>query len=384
MGDRQGGGAAITIGVMRTEEQILGVGRFHYAAFIEGNKWWIPGADHLAKVVPPPRTGTTLVASFDGEVVGTMTIDQYRAGEAPPAVEAKYRFSLFHELDPELQVALITKLAVRADFRGRKLGSRGRTVAEMLFGVAYPQLAKRGLPLAFWDATSSIVKYYRWIGARPYLANQRTDRLGVVIPQVLALFDLERFEEKRSPLMVVATKMGLEHDPHGRDLINRVAPRAATSEQTDITVPLAAVSPIQTALPFVNVPPYWMELLQEGVRVRSLRAGDVLLDPAQDNLDLYVVRRGILDIVDPATRRIVAQAIAGEPLGERSWDRGYKPGAIVRACEEVEVYEIDGATLKDLLEADVFVAMEFLHNMNEVLTERGNRLMSFVDRPETI
>lgn len=385
MANHDGSGSpAFEIRAARTDEERGEVARFQYAVFVKENDWYIAGADHLGRVVPLPQGGVILAAWASGAVVGTMTIDHYRIGEAPPAIAAKYGLDRFWRVDPGVGVVVISKLAVKEAFRRTKYGRRQQTIAAMLFGVAYKLAAERGVQLAFWDAAPALTRYYYQVGARAYAANQRLPESGIAVPLALALFDLTRLQKMNSPLAAVAASLGIAEDLRGCKLIEKVAPRVHTTQDTGMTVPAQAVSEVCDALPFAEIPDWWIDLLEPAVRSRVLQPGEVLLDRERPNQHLYVVRLGILDVLAPDGGAVNADATAGEPLGERSWDQSCNPANTVRARVYSEVYEIDGPTLKELLDADPYVANVFWRNLQRVIADRQARVARYIKRPPTI
>ena len=378
----------IEIRQAKSEADRLGAARLQYEVLYLGNRWLIPGVDPDERTVPLSSTGTLLIAVDDDRVVGTMTLEFYGAGDAPPTVDAKYGLGGYFEEDPALRVAVISKLAVHKEFRSRRLGPMKMTVAQLLFVPGFQLVVEHRSVLAFWDATPQVVPYYRSLGARPCGPNTYGGGLGVNTPMVLALSDLERYEALGSPLLPMARALGLEHDEHGRRLIEEVAPRADLGPAA-ASVPDSAVRRIEESRPLLAMPAHWLELLAPAVEVLTLEPGQVLLHPDQPNEDLFLVRLGILELVDPLTDQVFAQLIAGEPVGEESWRRRIPPKEIVRASprpgERVEVYRVHGPTLWELLTADASLgaAQGFWQALIDVLAERQGRASPYVTHPDT-
>lgn len=114
-----------------------------------------------------------------------------------------------------------------------------------------------------------------------------------------------------------------------------------------------AASLIDALTLFDDVPVDVLDDLAGRVTLRALSSGQAVVRQGDRAAAFYVVRRGILEVVeeDPSTgdERSIRTLGRGEAFGEVGLKEGATRSATVRAVDEAEVFEIDESTFDRLL-----------------------------------
>jgi CRP-like cAMP-binding protein len=126
---------------------------------------------------------------------------------------------------------------------------------------------------------------------------------------------------------------------------------------------------------FRDVPEEVLAEVAGRVRLRTVRAGQAVVRQGERARAFYVVRRGVLAVVeeDPETgadRRTIRTLGRGEAFGELGLVEGGPRMATVRATEDAEVFEIDKGTFDELL-ADAVEVPRFAPTVQAVADLRA-------------
>ncbi|HEY6644342.1 FAD-dependent oxidoreductase [Povalibacter sp.] len=96
-----------------------------------------------------------------------------------------------------------------------------------------------------------------------------------------------------------------------------------------------------------------------GKRITT-RAGDVLIEPGQRNVDLFVVLEGTLDASRPGADGQITTLTPGEFAGELSTLRGLSGFVRISVIEPGEVLQISGDDLRNIVQTDAEISELFM------------------------
>ena len=132
-----------------------------------------------------------------------------------------------------------------------------------------------------------------------------------------------------------------------------------------------------TGVEFANI-----EYMLDHSSMRSLAAGEILLQPDTPNHHIYLILEGRLNIHLPAQETLEhASLFAGECVGEISLVDGKPPSAVVIAAEPTRVLAIPHDTIWSLVEHSHAVAINLLsilagrmrHDQKELITSQSKK-----------
>jgi thioredoxin reductase (NADPH) len=123
---------------------------------------------------------------------------------------------------------------------------------------------------------------------------------------------------------------------------------------TDQTLPLALTLPSGIERMFPTLTPAQVERIAAHGRVRSIQAGEVLVEPGQQIVPFFVVMAGQIEIVRPSgtAETLVVVYESGQFTGEVNMLSGRPAMLRVRVRESGEVIEVDREHLLALVQTD--------------------------------
>jgi thioredoxin reductase (NADPH) len=123
---------------------------------------------------------------------------------------------------------------------------------------------------------------------------------------------------------------------------------------TDKTLPLALTPPSGVERMFPTLTPAQLERVAAHGRVRSIQAGEVLVEPGQQIVPFYVLMAGQIEVVRPSgtSETLVIVYGPGQFTGEVNMLSGRPAMLRVRASESGEVIEVDRDHLLVLVQTD--------------------------------
>jgi thioredoxin reductase (NADPH) len=123
---------------------------------------------------------------------------------------------------------------------------------------------------------------------------------------------------------------------------------------TDTTVPLALTLPSGAERMFPTLTLAQIQRIAAHGQVRSMRAGEVLVEPGQQVVPFFVVKAGRVEIVRPSgtSETLVIVYGPGQFTGEVNMLSGRPAMLRVRASESGEVIEVDRGRLLALVQTD--------------------------------
>src|ERR687892_194577 len=123
---------------------------------------------------------------------------------------------------------------------------------------------------------------------------------------------------------------------------------------TDTALPLALTLSSGAERMFPTLTPAQLERIASHGRVRSIQAGEVLVEPGHQVVPSFVVRTGGIEIIRPSgtTETLVAVYGSGQFTGEVNMLSGRPALLRARASESGEVIEVDREHLLALVQTD--------------------------------
>ena len=175
-----------------TEADRNSVFRFRYEICVREMKRFQKYADHERCIIEEPldKTGHVLIAEDAGRTVGTARFN-VGVDENYGLYEDLYHLREFDLFYPS-SVSITTKLMVSQDHRHSQLPLQ-LAIRCYLDGLCL------GTVFDFIDCNKHLVSFFRKLGYRQVFPEVVHPEYGIVVPMVLAMYDLEHFERVGSP-----------------------------------------------------------------------------------------------------------------------------------------------------------------------------------------
>jgi predicted GNAT family N-acyltransferase len=204
-------------GVANTAEEKHQAYRLRYAVYIAEQGKSYPEADVFDQALSDDLDSSAAVLTVmrGSECCGTVRTNWFSCPLVASIYGAANRLELFQEI-PADQLAICSRLAVAPQHRGGN-------ITRLLFSALYAVGLRCHTVLCFQNCRPPLVPFFVRYGFQQYLPTISDPVVGTLHPMVLALDDLEYFEQVDSPLLSLAIHHGVRHctRPWFRSILQR-------------------------------------------------------------------------------------------------------------------------------------------------------------------
>jgi predicted GNAT family N-acyltransferase len=191
----------IQVGYAESEDDLQAIFRLRYEIYNQEMNKESASIDHEMEMLTDSSDDTAriLYAAVDGEIVGTVRL--HWGGMAPFAAEffETYELERFESVVSPDQMVIFTRFMVRKQYRGTMLPF------QLLGAIAQYSLDKK-VRLSFCDCQPHLLNLFTRLGYRTYTKTYNDAIVGLLVPLVLVVEDLEHFQWLNSPLLGFAGK----------------------------------------------------------------------------------------------------------------------------------------------------------------------------------
>ncbi len=277
----------------QSREEREAIYRLRYRVYIEElNKNLAENVDHERKWIideQDEQEGTMLFyTGAPPDITGTVRINRWEPGQAPPEIQEKYSFQLFPGIE-ELVTGEAGRLIIKPSLRGKMiLPALARAAYE------YACTGEKGLQLVFQYCAPGLVRGYQRLGWRPYPGEVISTEDGIRVPLVLVPSDVRHLREVGSPLAPIGCKF---FGPGKKECL----------DQTRFTALLdSRISPYELDAEMV-----WQEIQDE--LLTGGRSSPLLLDNLTDAQVKMLISKGFMMEV-PAGKTIIRQDLVEKEM----------------------------------------------------------------------
>lgn len=313
-------------------------------------------------------TARLLLAEHDGQAVGTLRLNWGGDGPFGTADRAIYGLGAFEAVVPAEEIAIFSRFAVKAAFRGGDLA--GQLIdAAVRFAVA------QGIALLLCDCRPELVNLYSRLGMRVCGPVVTTPATGLLVPLALLLDDpahVEAVGSRVAPLL-----RGTVPDTGRRDALLALLPAdpaVQTLERpeeaprwTRILDVLSNTSPERFPI-FHGLSVADIARLTTRAIVIGCNEGDVVLRQGSREEMVFVVLDGSVDVVRDG--QAIARLSPGGVFGEVAFLVRVPRTADIVAASDSRLICLRPSTLSALIATEPAVAAPFLFNLARILAMR--------------
>lgn len=353
---------------------------FRYAVLVGENGFDGHSVDHANKTVGDEldRTASHLFVLVDGRIVATMRMLPGRAAGEAPALEGHYGLTDFQAF-PDKALSFTDQLVVSRKFAASKIPS-------LLSAAAFKLSRSGGAMFDFTHTAPALVGLYEKLGYRRYTDNFDDSDLGLQVPMILVMDDLEHLAGLKSPFAGIAREF-----PVRREAVNwfrRSFPEAcahAAKAVRDEDKLWAYLTQQLNQNPLHGIPMFagldYRQALKflRNTSVVKLKPGETLMRYGDIGEEMYVLLSGLVSVRMPDVEEPLARFARGAVLGEVAYLSATPRTATVEALDDCEVVVLTQSSLKQFLTSDAELAAKVLFNLSLILCERLRATNELVD-----
>ena len=307
-------------------------------------------------------------AKSDGEVVGSIRLMRGNHCVSSSEYEETYAFKPFLDLLEPNEIAVVTRLMVGKAYRGTTLGlNMIRNIAEYC--------VEQEIGCVFCDCQPHLVPLYQRYGFQTYRSVFNDPYVGVMIPLVMVLGDIDHFTKVRSPFLRVFKKQ--KSNPVRTARINQVIGRGGEivseelhgSEYFQDTVSHYLTHDDSQEEDWRMLEGFTEEdisTLARGSYLLKCRKGDTIIHKNHATRTMFLVIDGLLECrVDG---RSVAFVNKGDVVGEFAYlTNAPRTADIVVVSEEASVLAFEKRHMLRLIDTHPRLAARCLLNLSKSL-----------------
>jgi predicted GNAT family N-acyltransferase len=339
-------------------EQIFGL---RYATYVEERQVFAGVADHEHKRLSDrvDETSRLMMATLDGELVGTLRATLGVDAQFLPELQEEYRLEMFLDLVPPERIVIFTRFMVLPEHRGSDVPME---LLRSIVSIA----AENQLQLAFCDCAPHLVRLYAALGFRSYCGAFNNENFDVLFPLVL-VNDQEHLKKIGSPLLEWGLRGTLP--PETREALLQRLPAVAPARPLDQSsaewaaefARLNSQSSDSTNV-FVGLGKHEIDGLLARSQVLELDPGVGLIRKGQASRNVYVVLGGELDVRDG--QRHIRRCGEGQVVGDVAFLlRGPRTEDVDAGPDGATVLTISERSLHELIESYSRTAAVLLLNL---------------------
>lgn len=352
---------------------------FRYGVLVGENGFDGDCVDHKDKVVRHPldRTASHLFVTVDGSIVAAMRMLPGSAANDEAHLDTQYGLAEFGAF-PSKSLSFTDHLVVAREHAASKIPS-------LLSAAAFKLSRNSGAMFDFTHSAPALVGLYEKLGYRRYTDNFDDVDLGLQVPMILVMDDLDHLAGLKSPFAAIAREFPLRRE--AANWFRRTFPDACSHSAKALRDEDGFWSYLTRQLnqnPLHGIPmfaglDYRQALtLLRNTSVLSLAPEDLLMRAGDIGNEMYVLLSGVVSVIAPDSDVALARFNRGAVLGEVAYLSATPRTATVLALDGCEVLVLTQASLMRVMETEPAVAAKVLFNLSLILCERlqsTNRLV---------
>ena len=300
---------------------------FWYAVYVEEMRKQPGGMDRQAKLLNDEldNRGFVHCLMIDGQLAATIRRCRIAEFYGDGDMRRLFHLESLSRRIPLERVSYSSKLVIAPQFRSG-------TVMNRIVSYAYDEARRRQIPLDLLCCAPRLVNLYRRLGFHPISGSTHREGVGLLVPMVLVIDDLDYLRQVRSPFSRSAAPLPLE--AVGRTVFDGVFGSCLVSPDSEDDCDLsldelvaatqrrsAQLDHRETAVSLVD-----QEQLRECGKSIRVRAGQTIYSPGEPANLVYVILSGTVEVTLMEARppRTVFVLGPGQVFGERSF---YQEGA---------------------------------------------------------
>jgi N-acyl-L-homoserine lactone synthetase len=280
-------------------------------------------------------------------------------------------------LEPAIRAFGVQALVTTSRFMLDPKLRQGMSILHLM-RAAYDDARERGVRLNYGDCSPHLLPFYESMGYRRYVAPYNDTAYGFKLPIVMLVGDRTHFAAVRSPFARLAEKH--DDDVQAREWFAATYPQwvqptsAALMDPGsffDVLAERVASDPLHAVALFEGLSREAVERFLASATVVSASPGDRIVREGERDDTVYVILKGLAEVVRASGERPINALGAGDLFGEIGLLTATPRIASVVARTPCEVLVLPvRAQLQKLLESNPPIAARLLFNVSRILAAR--------------
>lgn len=359
----------IQIKYAKSEEELMAIYRLRYEIYNKEMNLDSAAVDHEKQVLTDTNDDTAriLYATADGDLVGTVRVHWGGDAPFPEEFNETYDLSRFEPVVSPDQMVIFTRFMVRKQFRGSLLPFQ-------LLGTIAQFSLEKDVRLSFCDCQPHLLNLYTRLGYRTYTKTYNDIMLGLLVPLVLVVEDLDHFRRINSPLLGLSPS---DFNPPVPKEILSLIPQAAAIQAVASeaaaewarTYGLLSESHERTSTMFDGLNEDEITKLMKRSFVISCELNDLIIRKTSVDRTLFIILSGLVEVREG--KQVVAVLSEGDVLGELAFLlHAERLSDVYAASEDVKLLSLNEKAVLGLIENEPAIASRLFYNLSKVISAK--------------
>ena len=357
----------IQVRYAESEDELQAIYRLRYEIYGQEMNLKSRAVDHQNKVLTDANDDTAriLFATVDDELVGTLRL--HWGGDAPfPAeFDETYDLKRFESVVSPDQMVIFTRFMVRKQFRGTMLPFQ-------LLGAIAKFSLEHNVRLSFCDCQPHLLNLYTRLGYRTYTKTYNDEMMGLLVPLVLVVEDVEYFQRLNSPLLAFADP---NYSPAYPEEIVSLIPQAPVIQsvaqeaaaQWAHSFGLLSDSHERTSTIFDGLDDDDVTKLMKRSFIIKCELDDHIIKKNSVDRTMFIILAGLIEIREGD--QVVAVLSQGDVVGELAFLlHSERLSDVFAASEDVQLLSLNEKAILDLMENESALAARLFFNLAKVVS----------------
>ncbi len=299
------------ITVATSPEEKQAIYRFRYQVYVEEMKKQPKDADHQARTIEDELDETALLRYItDGDqIIATLRHNYLNVTSIPAYLSQRLKLEPFSQAFGEGAVSVSSRLMIAPEYRNSSIV--GALVLE-----AYRDSLERGIQFDFLCSAPWLLPFYTNMGYRRYTNHFLDSEVGLQVPQVLVLEDVEHLKSMRSPFYRVARHYTCS--VFARNWFDHTFQPLQQSRQLQPDQLRWDSNPPELKTVFQGLEPEKLKQLLQATTIHKVRAGETIVQVGDAANAMFLILSGNVEISHRVngTTRTVTSLSAAQTFGE--------------------------------------------------------------------
>jgi predicted GNAT family N-acyltransferase len=254
---------------------------------------------------------------------------------------------------------------------------RGSDVPSVLATAAFKRTLRNGALFDFTHCTPELVVLYERLGYRRYTDNFIHQDLGLQVPLVLVMHDLEHLKQVKSPFVNIVRTAELNKDSVNwfrrtfPDAVFSVAVKADEEQKFwDYLTDQLHQNPLYGIPLFDGMSFREAQQFLRSASIMHLKARQPLTRAGDVGREIYVILSGTVKVTSGRSKTVLAELNRGALVGELSFLSEAPRSADITVVDEAEVLVLSQDVFRQVVERIPQIAAKVLFNLSLILCER--------------
>jgi hypothetical protein len=362
----------VELGIVTSAEQLEDVARLRYQVHVEELGKRPPNADHERKrlVDELDSVSEVLFVRCNGELIATLRTLYAADTSIPRAFRSYFSLNEFEDY-PESTYSFCSRLMIKREHRGSRL------LNDVLM-ESYSRGRKKGVLLNFIGCAPGLIPMYEALGYRLFKPGIFRTELGMDVPMVSLVDDLDYLEKVGSPWAKIAGRfsVGTGRSSWFASRFPRFSNTATCRLRGDVDIGQLAqqlTSPDAELIEGLSTDEI-RHLAQYGVLL-EVHAGDRIVKEGDYGHELFIVLDGSVEVQADGKdgKPIVLEILgSGQVFGEVAFLTETMRTADVVCTSETRLLSLSQSTLRALMKAEPALCARLLLNLTHILIGKLN------------